>query len=197
MKGSVGMGGSESVGMAGRGSVGMAGRGSVGMGGGGVWGWLGRGVGMAGGECGDGEEGECGDGGEGESESSESESDSTDDHSLHVPTTKQQLTKVTPIDLPNQLGFIQLPQLGKFMEVVKSIRSCTTPSCKGNFVAVSVKSCGLGCGIAVHYTCDGCTAKGVTLETLENLCGNKNVVSMCVQVALLLAVVHMQCTTKR
>ena len=139
------------------------------------------------GECGDGGEGEHGNGGVGEFESSESESHLTDDDSLYVPTPKRQLTKVTPIDFPNQLGFIQLPQLGKFMKVVNSIRSCTTPGCKGNLVAVSVKCRGLGGGIAVRYTCDGCTAKSVTLETHANLCGNKNTVSMSVQVAFIIS----------
>ena len=67
----------ESLNRCGLNSLGKV-RGSVGMAGGGVWGWQGGGVWGWG-------EGECGDGGKGESESSESELDSTDDHSLMSP----------------------------------------------------------------------------------------------------------------
>ena len=96
----------------------------------------------------------------------------------------------SPIDLPNVLGFIELPQLGKFLDVVNKIRSCTTPGCKGNLAPVGVKCRGLGGGLAVSYSCDGCALKGAVLETQSNYVhqlGSTNTVSMCVQVAFIIA----------
>ena len=57
----------------------------------------------------------------------ESESKTSDVGSLYIPTPERPSVMASPIDLPNVLGFIELPQLGKFFN---NIRSCTTPGCK-------------------------------------------------------------------
>ena len=76
--------------------------------------------------------GECGNGEFYESESEtgegwESESKTSDVGSLYIPTPERPSIMASPIDV---LGFIELPQLGKFLEVVNKIRSFTTPGCK-------------------------------------------------------------------
>ena len=66
---------------------------------------------------------------EGESgDSWESESNAND--SLYIPTPIRQ-NKTRPIDLPNKLGYIALPQLGKFLDMLNEALSCKTPGCKG------------------------------------------------------------------
>ena len=75
------------------------------------------------------------------------------------------LYTVSPIDLPNQVGFIQLPQLERFLEAMNRIWRCTTPGCKGNAVPIAVKSRGLGDGLSVSCVCDGCAMKGAVFET--------------------------------
>ena len=52
--------------------------------------------------------------------------------------------------------------LGKFLEVVNKIRSCTTPGCKGHLVGVKCR--GLGGGLAVSYSFDGCALKGAVFK---------------------------------
>ena len=94
---------------------------------------------------------------------------------------------VSPIDLPNVLGFIELPQLEHFLAAVNTIRSCVTPGCKGNLHPVGVKCRGLGGGISVSCCCDGCGMKGAMFDTHSRQVGNTNTVSMCVQVAFIVA----------
>ena len=120
----------------------------------------------------------------------ESESEASDGGSLYLPTPERPRMVASPIDLPNVLGFIELPKLGKFLDVVNKIRSCTTPGCKGNLAPVGVKCRGLGGGLAVSYSCDGCALKGAVLETQSNYVhplGSTNTVSMCVPVAFIIA----------
>ena len=119
----------------------------------------------------------------------ESESKTSDVGSLYIPTPERPSVMASPIDLPNVLGFIELPQLGKFLEVVNKIRSCTTPGCKGHLAPVGVKCQGLGGGLAVSYSCDGCALKGAMFEThsANHQLGNTNALSMCVQVAFIIA----------
>ena len=103
-----------------------------------------------GGECEfvDSSESQCDDDFEGESGSSwESESNAND--SLYIPTPIRE-EKTHLINLPNKMGFIALPQLGKFLEMMNEIRGCKTPGCKGNLVPVHVHSQGLG-GTFSHY----------------------------------------------
>ena len=64
---------------------------------------------------------ECDDSFEGESEDRwESEPETND--SLYIPTPQRQ-DKARPMDLPNKLGFIALPQLGRFLEMVNTMRA--------------------------------------------------------------------------
>ena len=88
---------------------------------------------------------------EGESGSScESESNAND--SLYIPTPIRE-KKARPIDLPNKLGFIALPQLGKFLEMMNEVCGCKTPGCKGNSVSVHVHSQGLGGTFSITCCC--------------------------------------------
>ena len=76
----------------------------------------------------------------------------------------------------------------KFVDVVNKIRSCTTPGCKGNLAPVGVKCLGLGGGLAVSYSCDGCALKGAVFQTMcTNLAVQVHTVSMYVQVAFIIA----------
>ena len=76
------------------------------------------------------------------------------DGSLYIPTPERTSASrikgnVSSIALPNEVGFIELPQLEKFIEAMNTIRRCTTLGCKGNVVPIAVKSRGLGGGISV------------------------------------------------
>ena len=78
---------------------------------------------------------------------------------MYVPTPdRARLGKVSPVDLPNRLCFITLPDLGKFLKLLNDIRHCATPGCKGNVVPIGVKCQGLGGGISVSC-CDGCSTR--------------------------------------
>ena len=117
------------------------------------------------------------------------------DGSLYIPTPERTsasriMGNVSPIALPNEVGFIELPQLSRFLNTMNTIRRCTTPGCKGNVVPIAVKSRGLGGGISVSCVCDGCAVKGAVFETHSkhmNQLGNTNNISMCVQVAFIVA----------
>ena len=66
----------------------------------------------------------------------------SDDNSvyMYVPTPdRARLGKVSPVDLPNRLCFITLPDLGKFLKLLNDIRHCATPVCMGNLVPIGVK----------------------------------------------------------
>ena len=69
---------------------------------------------------------------EGESgDSGESESNAND--SLYVPTPIRH-NKARPIDFPNKLGFIALPQLGKFVETLNGMEELShNPWLQGKF----------------------------------------------------------------
>ena len=71
------------------------------------------------------------------------ESESNANDSLYIPTPIRK-EKARPIDLPNKLGFITLPKLGKFLETMNEARGCKTPGCKGNVVPTHVHSQWLG-----------------------------------------------------
>ena len=105
-------------------------------------------------------ESECDDSFEGESWESEPETNDT----LYIPTPERH-GKVRPMELPNKLGFIALPQVGRFLEMVNNIRGCKTPGCTGNLVPVSVDSQGLGGSFSILCYCDGCSLKHSVLET--------------------------------
>ena len=96
--------------------------------------------------------------------------------------------KVSPITLPNQVGFVELSQLDKFIKAINGIRGCTTPECKGELVPVNVNSEGFGGGISVRYACNGCASKDALLETSSNFQDQaSSSISMCVQVAFIVA----------
>ena len=46
---------------------------------------------------------------------------------MYVPTPdRARLGKVSPVDLPNRLCFMTLPDLGKFLKLLNKIRHCAT-----------------------------------------------------------------------
>ena len=94
--------------------------------------------------------------------------------------------KPSPIDLPNKC-FFSLPQLGNLLDGVNEIRRSNTPECMGDLAPLSGKSKGLGDGVSVSVCCTGCGIKGAVFETDVNELGNTHVVSMCVQVAFIVA----------
>lgn len=122
-----------------------------------------------------------------EGESSESwESESNANDSLYIPTPLR-LNKACPIDLPNTLGFMALPQLGMFVERLNEARGCKTPGCRGNLVPTYVKQ-ELGGTLSVTFRCDGCSMNPVVFDTKEqDKNKNTNAVSMSVQVAFIVA----------
>ena len=137
---------------------------------------------------------ECDDSFEGESgDSWESEPETND--SLYIPTPKCQ-DKAHPMDLPNKFEFIALPQLGRFLEMVKTIRGCKTPGCTGNVVPVSVDSQGLGGSFSISCYCDGCSLKGAVFETSMKHEGEFGSTKCVSKLRLSLPVVLTLCTTR-
>jgi hypothetical protein len=122
----------------------------------------------------------------------ESESESSDRDSDYVPSPKHPRISsvITPVDLPNKLGYIALPQFGNFLDMMNKVRRCTTPGCNGDMVPLTVKAKGLGGGLSVTCCCSGCADKYAVFETsperVEEL-GNSTVIGMCVQVAFIIA----------
>ena len=87
---------------------------------------------------------------------------------MYVPTPdRARLDKVSPVDLPNRLSFMTLPDLGKFLKLLNEICHCATPGCKGNVVPIDVKCQGLGGAVSVSCCCDGCSLKGAVFTTRE------------------------------
>ena len=131
----------------------------------------------------------CGSDSDLESSGSDSEYFPSDRDSEYFPTLKRPCV-VTRINLPNKLGYIALPQFGKFLDMMNKARVCATPGCDGDIVPVTVKTKGLGGSFLVVCCCNGCAQKGGVFETsperVEEL-GNSTVIGMCVQVAFILA----------
>ena len=72
---------------------------------------------------------------------------------------------VSSITLPNQVGFITLSQLERFVQSVNTIRGCKTPNCAGALVPVAVKSSGLGGALSIIFVCYGCASQWEVLDT--------------------------------
>ena len=73
------------------------------------------------------------------------------------------------------------------MTAVSKVRGCKTPGCEGSLVPVQVKSTGLGGALCISFVCDGCSKQRVTLRPAEFSLKQKSRVSICVQVAFILA----------
>lgn len=93
------------------------------------------------------------------------------------------------IPMPEQIGFIELSQLEKFVDSLNKIRGCKTSNCEGNLVPMYVKSVGLGGGIHIRFGCNGCRSKQAVFETYSKYerARGMNVISACVQVAFIMA----------
>lgn len=78
------------------------------------------------------------------------------DDSLYVPTPERKVREsIKNVCLvPNQVCFMDLNQLDKFMKQLNQARVCATPGCQGDLVPVHVKSAGQGGAITIGYTCN-------------------------------------------
>ena len=123
---------------------------------------------------------------------SESAVSGSDTDSEYVPTPERPerpvTLKVSRTDLPNEVAFMEVYQLEKFMESINKIRRCITPPCVGELIPVKVKSSGLGGAISLLYACSVCAVKGAVFESsVKYPLGNMSNISMSVQVAFILA----------
>ena len=97
---------------------------------------------------------------------------------------------ISPITVPNQVGFVTVPQLEKFVQSVNTIRGCKTPNCAGALVPVAVKCRGLGGALSVTFACNGCASQWALFDTCAKdqlSTGYTSDISVCVQVAFILA----------
>ena len=98
--------------------------------------------------------------------------------------------QISPIALPNEVGFMTLPQLERFVESINAIRGCKTPNCEGVLVPVAVKSSGLGGALSITFVCNGCALKWAKFDTCAHYklsSGSTSAISVFVQVAFILA----------
>ena len=90
--------------------------------------------------------------------------------------------------VPNQVCFVDLTQLDKFMKQLNQARVCTTPGYCGDIVFVHVKSAGQGGAVTIGYTCNGCVGHTIVFETSSRYKpGNTTEISVAVQVAFIIA----------
>lgn len=120
---------------------------------------------------------------------SDSSMSGSDNDSLYVPTPERPLPiKTSRIDLPRKMVFMDLSKLDEFIDAINKIRGCNTPQCDGALIPVNVKSSGLGGAISICYSCSKCSSKHAVLETSSKYqLGKMSDISMCVQVAFILA----------
>ena len=74
-----------------------------------------------------------------------------------------------------------------FVDSINKIRGCKTQGCDGNLVPVAVKSTRLGGGLSVFFGCDGCKVKLESFTKYEHGLARNNDISVCVQVAFIVA----------
>ena len=101
---------------------------------------------------------------------------------------KRKRTIPVGIVMPNEIGFMELSQLEKFVDSINRIRGCKTSKCDGNLVPICVKSVGLGGGISICFGCNGCRSKQAVFETYSKYKpGGMNAISVSVQMAFIMA----------
>ena len=112
-----------------------------------------------------------------------------DNDSLYIPTPERPLPlKASCVGLPHKMVFMDLSRLDQFVDTINIIRGCKTPRCDGALIPVNLNSSGLGGGLCVSYSCSKCTSKHAVFETSSKYqLGKMSAVSMCVQVAFILA----------
>ena len=113
---------------------------------------------------------------------SESDVGVIDNDSVYIPTPECPIQiKVSRVDLPNKVAFMEVSQLEKFVESINKIQGCKTPP-------VKVTSSGLGGAISISYACSKCASKCALFETSSKYqLGNISNIGHCVQVAFILA----------
>ena len=113
----------------------------------------------------------------------------SDNDSLYIHTPDRPLPlKASCVDLPHKMVFMDLSQLDQFVDTINKIRGCTTPQCDGALIPVNVNNSGLGGAICVSYSCSKCTLKHAVFEISSKYqLGKMSAVSMCVQVAFIIA----------
>ena len=121
----------------------------------------------------------------------DSESNSSGNDPLYIPTPECQVeerVRVSPVDLPRKVGFIDLLQLQRFIDAINASRGCRTPMCTGALVPVYVKSVGLGGALSISFSCDGCGLKHILFESSARYeLENTSEIGVCVQVAFIVA----------
>ena len=113
----------------------------------------------------------------------------SDNDSLYIPLPERPLPlKASCVDLPHKMVFMDLSQLDQFVDTINKLRGCKTPRCDGALIPVNVNSSGLGGAICISYSCSKCTSKHAVFETSSKYqLGKMSAISMCVQVAFILA----------
>ena len=97
---------------------------------------------------------------------SESDVGVIDNDSVYIPTPERPIQiKVSRVDLPNKVAFMEVSQLEKFVESINKIRGFKTPGCEGDLIPVKVTSSGLGGAISISYACSKCASKCALFET--------------------------------
>ena len=94
---------------------------------------------------------------------------------------------VSPVPCRDRVAFMERADIERLMTAVSKRRGCKTTGCEGSLVPVQVKSTGLGGALCVSFVCDGCSKQRVTLRPAEFSVKQKSCVSICVQVAFILA----------
>ena len=94
---------------------------------------------------------------------------------------------VSPVPCRDRVAVMEMADIERLMTAVSKIRGCKTPGCEGSLVPVQVKSTGLGGALCISFACDGCSKQRVTLRPAEFSLKQKSRVSICVQVAFILA----------
>ena len=111
------------------------------------------------------------------------------DQSQVVACSAQKKKHMIPVGIvmPNQICFMELSQLEKFVDSVNKTRGCKTSKCEGNLVPICVKSVGLV--VVVFIGCNGCRSKQAVFETYSKYkpVRGMNSISVCVQVAFIMA----------
>ena len=113
----------------------------------------------------------------------------SDNDSLYIPMPERPLPlKASCVDLPHKMVFMDLSQLDQIVDTINKIQGCKTPRCDGALISVNVNSSGMGGAICISYACNKCTLKHAVFETSSKYqLGKMSAVSMCVQVAFILA----------
>ena len=112
------------------------------------------------------------------------------DDSLYLPTPERKVRESVKnvCIVPNQVCFMDLNQLDKFMKQLNQARVCATPGCQGDLEPIHVKSAGQGGAVTIGYTCNGCVGHPILFETSSRYePGRTTEIGIAIQVAFIVA----------